>query len=601
MILLYDRIVRTSAFVLVGLAALVCRPVAQDAKPQVFRAMTDLVPVDVRVLDKNGKPIAGLTASDFTILEDGLPQPIRHFSVQTFMSSMPSTIERAATAPSVPNGPPGGVAPSPADAIPAQDHRVFLFVLGRGNLNRTGAGVDGALHFVQERLLPQDLVAVLAWNRATEFTTNHAGIAPVLERFKRSHERIESLIAFRESGPAALYGPPELPPLIQAEIDAVFGLPGSREVRSVQLNLGPNGTRAADDKRRVTDAQLGAIVTGKPEEADDAWDALNAFLSTNAQTMQDVSKLYTGIQYLRRFSGEKHLVFVSPAGFSFGRFEDDTDLASAASDARVVIDYFHTAGTTLSSAQARFGADRGFGRWAPTTTLPPPTPDIVNDVGSWPISNATALTEMTGGSSFVHQFRNAAMGMDRLDETTRAGYVLGYYPSNPKMDGRYRDIQVILNRRGATVQYRHGYFARPEPTPIDAKRILTYARISAAAGYVPAITDIKVDAKASFTGATSVQVKVTIDAARLTLTRRDGLTVGSIEVAMFLVDARNRTLGQVFKTVGISLTDDRLEAVKRDGAAVRLTLTSKYAPKKAKVVVYDPAADLVGSVTVDVK
>ena len=45
-----------------------------------FRGGTDLVQVDVSVLDNNRHPVRGLTASDFTVLEDGRPREIQAFS-----------------------------------------------------------------------------------------------------------------------------------------------------------------------------------------------------------------------------------------------------------------------------------------------------------------------------------------------------------------------------------------------------------------------------------------------------------------------------------------------------------------------------------------
>ena len=56
------------------------------------------------------------------------------------------------------------------------------------------------MRFVRERLLPQDQVAVLAYNRATDFTTSHESIAQVLERFKQVHESIESRLFHVQSG-----------------------------------------------------------------------------------------------------------------------------------------------------------------------------------------------------------------------------------------------------------------------------------------------------------------------------------------------------------------------------------------------------------------
>ena len=49
-----------------------------------------MVPVDVRAFDRNGKPVTNLTPEDFTILEDGVPQTIAHFSMQAFTLLVPS-------------------------------------------------------------------------------------------------------------------------------------------------------------------------------------------------------------------------------------------------------------------------------------------------------------------------------------------------------------------------------------------------------------------------------------------------------------------------------------------------------------------------------
>ena len=52
------------------------QPSAQQPPPPTFRTGVTLVPVDVRVLDREGKPVTDLKQSDFTVLEDGAPHDI---------------------------------------------------------------------------------------------------------------------------------------------------------------------------------------------------------------------------------------------------------------------------------------------------------------------------------------------------------------------------------------------------------------------------------------------------------------------------------------------------------------------------------------------
>ncbi len=80
-------------------------------------------------------------------------------------------------------------------------------------------GIDGVLHFVRSRLLPQDRVAILGDNWATDFTTDHASLVPILERYKQAHVAIEGKLTLHFSGLAGIYRPPEISAFIQADVD----------------------------------------------------------------------------------------------------------------------------------------------------------------------------------------------------------------------------------------------------------------------------------------------------------------------------------------------------------------------------------------------
>jgi VWFA-related protein len=62
---------------------------AQTPSAPTFRSGVDVVNVDVSVLDKNRRPVRGLTADDFTILEDGKVRPIVVFSAVDLPAASP--------------------------------------------------------------------------------------------------------------------------------------------------------------------------------------------------------------------------------------------------------------------------------------------------------------------------------------------------------------------------------------------------------------------------------------------------------------------------------------------------------------------------------
>jgi len=101
---------RRALFVLVVLSAIAVALSAQSQQPfdpdQVpvmpagptpqFRSRTVLVPIDVRVVGKNGQPVTDLTASDFSILEDGVPQKIWHHLALSYADERLAEIRRRA-------------------------------------------------------------------------------------------------------------------------------------------------------------------------------------------------------------------------------------------------------------------------------------------------------------------------------------------------------------------------------------------------------------------------------------------------------------------------------------------------------------------------
>src|SRR4029077_7343334 len=68
------------------------------------------------------------------------------------------------------------------------------------------------------------------------------------------------------------------------------------------------------------------------------------------------------------------------------------------------------------------------------------------------------VADETGGFAVLTQndFRN---GFSRILEDNSSYYVLGYYPTNDKRDGRFRNVQVKVLKPGLKVRTRKGYVA----------------------------------------------------------------------------------------------------------------------------------------------
>jgi len=579
--------------------------------PAVFRGGTVLVPIDVRVIDRQGKPVTDLRQDEFVVTEDGVRQQIRHFSTESFVAepvATPAPLVRTA---------------SLTSDVGTQTQRTFLIVLGRGRLQPVTKALDGMVHLVRERLLPQDYVAVMAYDRATDFTTDHEQVAGVLERFIKLGDKIEQAMAQQYSGLAAQYGgTTAIPAPVQALIDQVFADPKAPAVHSVGEGQVANASRMSTDQRLAADALMTSdIQSHSPSLVNEPTTAANGldmsfddYVSVAAQSAQDLSKIYAGISYLRYLDGEKHLIFITERGLFLPRSEDDRSLASVASDARVAIDIMHTGGTaapTVSVGQARVpggGRDNGLPQ---RVSAAGPSPSggggpgrgargIVPGPVDWRISTSETVSQQTGG-----QFSSLMKGKDfadRLDETTRFSYLLGYYPTNGALDGKYRRVTVRVTRPGLQVEYRRGYFATAALAPLDRARLITYSRVVSAANNTDPVTDLHMTATASNVslddGSAAVQVSVQIRPDRLGFVDKDGHKTGAVDVAIFCADEHERLLGESWNTVTLDMTPDAFARFQTTGATYAGKIAVRTPARLVKVIVYDGTSDLLGSTVI---
>lgn len=596
------------AVIVVALSALAAAQQPENQR-QTFRTRVTTVPVDVRVIDRNGKPVTDLRREEFTITEDGVPQEVTHFSFQQ-LSAVASAAGTAAVSDELPFRK-GLTAP-----LAPQGRRIFLLVLGRGRQTGPGKHLDAAMTFVKTRLLPQDQVAILAYNRSTDFTPDHAKIIGVLQRYKDKHEGIETKLRHHFSGLAAQFSDGTIPPFIQKEIDTIFRAPGAPGSRSTSSTGVTDGAAIADDVRRNTEkiqhaaeaAERIANGFGTPFDQQIVDQAglldmpFDEFVEKSFDTNQDLGNLYAGVRYLRYLDGEKHLVFLTREGLFLPRLENANSLAALANDARVTIDILHTGGVTGGPP---IPAPSQLSRSARGASM-----QILNSIASpsasfqqtFAVGSSRQIASLTGGQ--VSAFAPGERLFTKLDETTRAQYLLGYTPKNTSWDGRYRTIAVKVARPGVTVLYRHGYAARSEMTPLDRRTYLTYSRIASAANSTQPIDDLSIaitDARVVKEADGDVlHVDVRLSPDRVQFAEADGKYVAEIEAIFFAADARGRLAADLWKTLSFALTPENHQRFVREGVSYTQRVPISAAPKHVKVVVYQYAADIVGSSVLEI-
>jgi MacB-like protein len=77
------------------------------------------------------------------------------------------------------------------------------------------------------------------------------------------------------------------------------------------------------------------------------------------------------------------------------------------------------------------------------------------------------LADLTGGIA-VYNRNDIDGAVARSIEHGSTYYTLGYYPSNQNWNGKFRKIEVRLERKDVQVRSRKGYYAIDPQTPIDA-------------------------------------------------------------------------------------------------------------------------------------
>ncbi len=366
-----------------------------------FKSTSNLVILDVTVRDKSGKEITNLEKNDFVLLEDGKPQAISVFELQRLGSGQASTNTPPVTPAKVANtqGRQQVIATTPG-RVQYQDRRlmVMLFDLSSMKPAEQLRAQDSALQFVTKKMGPSDLVSVMT------FSSN----LQVVQDFTDDRDRLTEVLKALPIGRAN-----------DLATDGGAGDDNSGEDNGDALNADETEFNIFNTDRKLSALESAAKMLGAlPEKK-----ALLYFSSGISKSgVENQSQLRSAINAAVRANvsfypiDSRGLTALPPGG----------DASSA-----------KTRGNSMFTGAAQSGKRAKF-----------------NDQQETLVS----LAADTGGKAFLDN-NDLALGITQAQDDVMSYYILGFYSSNDKQDGKFRRVQIKLkNNMSAKIDYRSGYF-----------------------------------------------------------------------------------------------------------------------------------------------
>lgn len=241
-----------------------------------------------------------------------------------------------------------------------------------------------------------------------------------------------------------------------------------------------------------------------------------------------------------------------------------------------------------------YGIDpRGIGAGLDEAIELTPLPDETNPMGA--VFDAVrhgqdslrSVAESTGGFAAVNRNDlNEAFG--RIVQENSSYYVLGYYPSSDRRDGRFHTVDVRVTRPGLTVRSRKGYtapLAKASARPADAFDARIPAPIREALASPIPTRDIPVALFAApFSGVrpkASVALVIEVDGSRLPFVEKDGMFHEDLEFHTLAMDSGGKVQAGGRDSAPLHLRAANHDAVVRNG--LRITKRLELAPGRYQI------------------
>lgn len=551
-----------------------------------------LVVEDVVILDRDGQPVHGLKASDFTVKENGKEVTLRNFEEHAARPESPAALSR-----------PPDLGPNVFTNLPAAPPSGSLYVVLLDALNTPLADQS----YVRQQMLKY-LATLPPGLRVAIF-----GLGTrlyLLQGFTSDPGILKAALDARHGKGQ------KLSPLLD---DPVSGEPVDKLSDSMAETMD------------LSDPGVAAVAANLQQfEAEQATEQTRLRVIYTLQAMDELAR------YLSAFPGRKNLIWFS-GSFPLNIFPDDSlpnpfgAVADFQDDVRQTTDLLARSRVAVYPVDGRgLFTNPAFSASQSGASM---TARIRTNPGVFGASNSKFLTQTasehatmdsmaqaTGG----HAFYNTNGLKEAVETVASYGenyYTLSYTPPNQKLDGDARRIAIKCDRPGLHLEYRNAYFADDPQAQTHGKKVLPENAMTVAmmrGGPVAAqlLFDVmivpadapstsltqgtKPDARLMKPPYTSYTVQYLVDIRGATLsTDEKGVRHGALEFAAFLYNPDGELVNSVDTGLRLDLPGDRYAQLVAHGLLARLRLE---APVKGeyflRIGVHDLPGDRVGAIEV---
>lgn len=415
----------------------------------VMRVTTRMVLVDAIVLDKEGRPVKGLTSDDFTVTEDGVRQRIASFSERI---SEPAN-------PTPPPVLPPHVTTNRPTVTQANTRNGTVAVLLLDGLNTPPKDQiyvkQQMLQFLARQYDPNMKLAVIALTNKLTVLQNFTQ-DPLLLREALDHYLAQTPALARNGGQMETPSASVPPPTVNLPAQAKGGPTGSGPDPGLPATLAAGGSSASIFE------DIAYMMDRFEREAENF--SRDTRISATLAALEEIARFMSGQ------NGRKVLLWFS-TGFPFSVVGDSPSAMEAernyGDQIRQTINLLndaHVATYTIDAGglvPSSLGDPSLGGRDPGKVVLGIDTNRTLATESFQRFSTHDALETIardTGGRYFGNGNDLDQAIQSALRESS-SYYMLGYYPSKKKWDGKFRNIKLQVDRQSTQLRYRRGYFA----------------------------------------------------------------------------------------------------------------------------------------------